>query len=860
MRLSYKIIVLVISLTILFAITSTFIVSRVIQDRIRGENLQWSQVLADSLAVAISEFVVDRDVFHVRSVLNDLIQRRDKIGYAYVTDFDGDVMTHTFKDGFPRVLLEQINDKHYRYAPFELETVSGSYLDVSYHLIEDMKAHIHIGIDRDAEIQLLRNVRRDIVLVSLMIGLVGALLALFLGRRLTRPLASLADNIIAYSQGEYRAAKLTGSSDVEINKVSRAFNDMLEKRKESEAEQRRLMSILDVTPDLVGIADKEGKTLYLNRAGRELMGFSGGEDLSGIPLSSYHPEDVAELITAEGIPTAKKEGRWINETPFLARDGQLFVTSQVLLAHKSTDGAIEYFSTVARDITEQKAAENLQKRLGRLLDQSFNEIYVFDAQSLCFTQVNLGARENLGYSMDELMCMTPVDIKPEFDRKRFSQLIQPLRDGIQRKIQFETEHERKNGTLYPVAVNLQLINEEPPVFIAVIEDITERKKAERALRESEQRFQTMARVSPVGIFQTDQQGQCLYVNKRWTEIAGIDAEQALGNGWSNALHPLDRERVYTEWISAAESKTPFRSEYRYKRPDNSFAWVFGQAAAVYDDHDALSGYVGTITDISERKQVEQELLDYKLNLEKKVEQRTDELKEINRELEAFSYSVSHDLRTPLRSVAGFSQMLVEDYKDKLDDTANDYLSRISAGAKRMGILIDDLLQLSRTGREEMKYEEIDLSALAGKLVEELRQADPERQVEVRIAQGARAMGDHLLLSSVLQNLLGNAWKFTRFSENASIEFDYELQGDSIVCYVKDNGVGFNMKYADKLFGVFQRLHADTRYQGTGVGLAIVQRIIHRHEGKVWAESEEGKGATFFFTLQAVTADRAVAAD
>ena len=240
-------------------------------------------------------------------------------------------------------------------------------------------------------------------------------------------------------------------------------------------------------------------------------------------------------------------------------------------------------------------------------------------------------------------------------------------------------------------------------------------------------------------------------------------------------------------------------------------------------------------------------------LEQRVAERTAELERANKELEAFSYSVSHDLRTPLRAIDGFSQALLEDYENALDATGRDYLARVRAGAQRMGGLIDDLLKLARVSRTTLNREAIDLSRMATELVQELRASAPARDVEVIIAPNLRAIGDAHLLRIALDNLLNNAWKYTGKTAAARIEFGEcahpeKPDLDESCYFVADNGAGFDTVYASKLFGAFQRMHEVKDFPGTGVGLATVQRIIHRHSGQIWASAEVGKGATFFFTL------------
>lgn len=239
---------------------------------------------------------------------------------------------------------------------------------------------------------------------------------------------------------------------------------------------------------------------------------------------------------------------------------------------------------------------------------------------------------------------------------------------------------------------------------------------------------------------------------------------------------------------------------------------------------------------------------YNDTLEETVKLRTVEISASNKELEAFSYSVSHDLRAPLRAIDGFSQALIEDYGDKLDETACSYLRRIRGGAQKMGSLIDDLLQLSRVTRLEMKYARIDLSALAEKIMQGLRADAPERDAEIFIAPDLTATGDAGLLQIMLQNLLNNAWKYTGKKDRACIEFGSLAKDGELVHFIRDNGAGFDMRYVAKLFGAFQRLHTEDEFSGTGIGLATVQRIINRHGGRIWAEGEVGKGSCFYFVL------------
>jgi light-regulated signal transduction histidine kinase (bacteriophytochrome) len=263
----------------------------------------------------------------------------------------------------------------------------------------------------------------------------------------------------------------------------------------------------------------------------------------------------------------------------------------------------------------------------------------------------------------------------------------------------------------------------------------------------------------------------------------------------------------------------------------------------------LSRFTGVLEkQIAERMRAEESVRSLNLELEHRVRERTRDLEEMNRELEAFSYSVSHDLRQPLSSIAGFSKMLMDEYGGKLDAAGLHYLQRIYGNVTRMGQLIDDLLDLARVNRAELDLQPVDLTALARQITGRLREQDPQRQAHIRIADGLSARADRRLIEIALDNLLSNASKFSRDRQPAQIEFGSEQRDGRTVFYVRDNGAGFDPRYTGKLFGVFQRLHAESEFPGNGVGLATVKRVITRHHGEVWGESTPGKGAVFFFWL------------
>jgi len=312
-------------------------------------------------------------------------------------------------------------------------------------------------------------------------------------------------------------------------------------------------------------------------------------------------------------------------------------------------------------------------------------------------------------------------------------------------------------------------------------------------------------------------------------MLGYSPEEFIGLPIADLIHPAERSAILSRAHKRQSgSLEPETYEIRLLRKDGSFFYALISNGLI--DYNGRVATLITISDITDTKARR-------------------ELEEANKELEAFSYSVSHDLRAPLRSIDGFSQVLLEDYADKLDDQGKDYLRRIRAASLRMSQLINDLLTLSRVTRAEIHFEEVDLTTIVENIAAELKERQPDRNVKFIIAQNVKAYGDSHLLRIVLENLLDNAWKFTSKHKDAVIEFGAKECEGKRVYFVRDDGAGFDMAYVDKLFVPFQRLHEQDEFEGTGIGLATVQRIVHRHGGKVWAEGEVEKGATFYFTLQ-----------
>lgn len=385
----------------------------------------------------------------------------------------------------------------------------------------------------------------------------------------------------------------------------------------------------------------------------------------------------------------------------------------------------------------------------------------------------------------------------------------------------------------------------------------------RELRHHLEELETVFNAAPVGIaVARDPQCRVIRGNPTCAAMLGTNGgEQVLGNGSEASVA---RARILQRGEEVPAEALPMQSAARlgariqgeeldFVFPDGRVLNAYVSASPLYDEAGRVRGSLGIFVDLTERRRTEaalrqrdEEVLRLNSELEQRVCERTAQLEAINRELEAFSYSVSHDLRAPLRSIRGFSEVLLQRYASSLDERGQEFLRRTCESSQHMDRLIEDLLQLSRVSRTEMQRRPVNLSSLAATIGAELRQAEPQRSVELVITPELSAQGDERLLRVVLENLLRNAWKFTSKQPAARIEFGFSPERPAF--FVRDNGAGFDMAYADKLFGVFQRLHSATEFPGTGVGLAIVQRIINRHGGFTWAEGAPARGATFYFSL------------
>ena len=372
-----------------------------------------------------------------------------------------------------------------------------------------------------------------------------------------------------------------------------------------------------------------------------------------------------------------------------------------------------------------------------------------------------------------------------------------------------------------------------------------------ALRQSEAELRQLAETLPQLVWVTRADGYHEYFNQLWYEYTGTTPEETAGELWSRLLHPDDYQRTLEYWHHCLQTGESYSIEYRFRHAgDGTFRWFLGRATPLRNEAGEIVKWFGTCTDIHELRIAQGKLQQLKDELEVRVAARTADLQDANREMEAFSYTVSHDLRAPLRHIAGFIDLLKADLGSALDEKDKNYMRIIAEAAARMAMLIDDLLQFSRLSRAPVNKNLIELPALIDEIRLELAAEEVGRRIDWRIGALAAVEADPLLLRTVMTNLLANALKYTRQRDPAVIEIGSRGQGSETLIFVRDNGAGFDMRYVDKLFGVFQRLHPAEQFEGTGIGLASVRRIVERHGGRVWAEGAVDQGATFFIALPA----------
>ncbi len=612
--------------------------------------------------------------------------------------------------------------------------------------------------------------------------------------------------------------------------------------------QRRFQQVLSSSTAVIYANAVSGTTFsptWVSENVTRITGYGPDEPLQPTWwLDNLHPDDRARVLAE--MPALFAHDQVATEYRFRGKDGAYhWVHDEARLLRDAAGKPTEVVGAWV-DITDRRRAEvslrASEERL-RLLVGSVRDyaIYMLDPEGHVRSW-NVGAQHIKGYAESEILGQhfsrfyTPQDVAAG----RPDAALQAA--AARGQFAEEAWRVRKDGSRFWADVLINAVRDDRGAlvgFAKVTRDLTERKRAEQALRASEERFRILAVTANDAILSADSHGNITYFNPGAERIFGYTAEEVSGRPLTT-LMPERFEEAHraglARYLATREARVIGRTVELAGRRKDGTEFPLELSLAAWNQG-AEVAFTAIIRDITSRKEGEERLRSYATQLEA-----------ANKELEAFSYSVSHDLRAPLRSLDGFSQALLEDYHDRLDDTGRDFLQRVRAASQRMGTLIDDLLSLSRVTRGELQVEAVDLSALATALAAELQRSDPQRDVRVAIAPDLVARGDPGLMRIVLQNLLGNAWKFTGKRSPAHVEVGSKAHDGRRAFFVQDDGAGFDMAYAAKLFGAFQRLHASDEFPGSGIGLATVQRIIHRHGGQVWAEGIPGRGATFYFTL------------
>jgi PAS domain S-box-containing protein len=652
-------------------------------------------------------------------------------------------------------------------------------------------------------------------------------------------------------------------------------------RKRAEEMRERLAAVVDSSEDAIISKTLDGTINAWNRGAERLFGYSAAEVIGKPMLLLFPPERAEE---ERDILERIRSGQSIEhfETVRVRKDGTRIDVSATVSPIKDSSGAIVGASKIARDITARNCAE------AALRQSDARRKFALETARLGDWELDLATRQaTRSFLHDEIFgYQSPL---PEWTFDIFLQHVHPddrerVRENFEscvnqgKRWDFECRIVRRDGELrwiWACGDHYREPSGDATHMFGIVEDITEHKSTEDALidqaktlsRQAEELYgsqqaletQTLMLRSVLdsmaeGLVATDEKGKFTLWNSAAQRIVGMGAQDVPSEEWSShygvylgdTITPFPTEQNPLVRALRGEVST---AEMFLRNPElDHGAWIEISGAPVKAKDGTIRGGVVAFRDITRRKEDEREIRKLNEELEERVIERTAQLAAANQELEAFTYSVSHDLRAPLRHIGGFSRILIEDFGATMNPEAQRHLQRIQDGTQRMGRLVDELLNLARLGRHAVTLQATELNPIIEEVIALLQPETEGRAIDWKITQLPSVNCDPILVKQVFQNMIANALKFTRPRERAVIEIGYSRENGQTVIFVRDNGVGFNMKYQDKLFGVFQRLHRAEDFEGTGVGLATVQRIVHKHGGRVWAEAELDKGATFYFTL------------
>ena len=589
-------------------------------------------------------------------------------------------------------------------------------------------------------------------------------------------------------------------------------------------------ALLEAAPDATICVDSGGRIVLVNAQAERLFGYPR-EDLAGQPVEILVPDTVKAGHPAlragyAGDPRPREMGAGIDLSG-RRRDGSTFPAEISLSAIDTDEGIL--VSAAVRDVTERRQAAETAGRLASIIESSHDAV-ISTSLDGTVTSWNPGAERLYGYSAAEMIGHNADVLIPAVRGSAEREALDAIARG-ERMEQYETERVRKDGSPVAVSITMSPIADGAGTIVgmsAVARDVTAQQRADA-------RFRGLLEAAPDAMVCVDSGGRIVLVNAQTEQLFGYLREDLIGQPVEILVPDAARARHAALRAGYADDPRPRAMEAGIelsgRRRDGSTFPAEISLSAIDTEEGLLVS--AAVRDVTERLRQQ------------------DEVKRGYRNLESFAYSVAHDLRTPLRALAGFSAALVEDYGDSLGEVGRGYAERIEVASLHMSALIDSILHLSHVSRAEINLQAVDLGAEAASIAKELQQDSSGRRVRFTIQRPAWAMADRILARTLLQNLLGNAWKFTTGRGDATIEFGTMPVTDArVCCYVRDNGAGFDSAYVDQLFQPFQRLHTTGEFPGIGIGLASVKQIVERHGGRAWAEAAVGGGATFYFTLPA----------
>jgi PAS domain S-box-containing protein len=621
--------------------------------------------------------------------------------------------------------------------------------------------------------------------------------------------------------------------------------------------EERFRALVENMSDAIVLNDEQSNLIYQSPSVSRILGYTL-EEREGKPVLNYvHPDDLDAFRTLYKKLLERPRASLPFQYRFLHKKGH-YVWLEGVVTNLINDESVRAIVANYRDVTDRKEAEaklrSERSLLRTLIDNLPDYIYVKDTASrhILNNKANvelIGGRdeaETLGKTAIDFVGFAVAQPYHEDDQYVFT-TGNPILD--REEITFSKTGELKH--LLTTKVPLRDSSNNIVGLVGISRDITKQKQIEIDLRNSNYFLESAQRVGKIGhwISEIDKTGKLIW-SAETCRIFGLMPEEFNGSleTFFSFVHPDDIDALNAASENAVKNDSIFSIDHRIILRDNTIKWVHEQGETNYDDKGNPIQLIGIVQDITERKQAENEIVQLNTELEERVRVRTEQLQVANKEMEAFTYSVSHDLRSPLRIIDGYAQILVEDYTSQLDNEGEKTLGVIMSNAKKMGQLIDDLLNFSRIGRAEIKKSQVNMKNLVIETLHELEQSGITIPQRITVSDLPAARCDSNLIKHVWVNLLSNAIKYSSAKAEPQIEIGVKNEHNKTVYFVKDNGAGFDMEYYHKLFGVFQRLHSHHEFSGTGVGLAIVQRIITRHGGTVWAEARVNEGATFSFTL------------